>query len=665
MVKIIFISMIKNEDKIIDRCIKGVLSICDAICVNDTGSTDKTIEKVNEIFKGLTIPCKLYEDKWKNFGHNRTISFNNTKKFCQDLGWDLNTTYGLLLDGDMVLNVLKFNKQRLVAPGYKMIQKNNVIEYYNTRLVKLGFPWKCVGVTHEYWDGANTDTVSKEEMMISDIGDGGAKADKFDRDIRLLTEGLKEEPNNVRYVFYLAQSYKDCGKFKESIKLYKKRIQMGGWFEEVWYSYYMIGKCWLALRQDSKSEDKFEYWMNQAFKYRKARSEPLYALCRYFREVGQQVKSMHYYLLGRNIPYPKDDVLFIENAVYEKYLFDYEFTILQYYIFPNERPLGLKRCVEYLNSYGYLEESVYSNIDHYMPRLLDYGQLVKLDFPKQGDFTATSTALIKYKDEILANVRYVNYRIEPDGSYMMCENGVFKREHYVRTKNALIKFNKKFEQESNIIMMKEEVNDSLRKDTNILGFEDVRLYVDDNKLKCIGTSREYNNINDTNAMVILDYDNENNEMKNINIIVPPMPDVKECQKNWIPVDDKIIYKWHPLQIGVIKNSKLFLIKSLDTPKFFRHLRGSSNVFKYNKQNWVITHGVKFSTPRKYYHVLVILDENYKLVKYTIPFYFNKFAIEYCLGLIIEDDFMYITASQNDKDPIITKVHVKEMDKFYM
>ena len=59
---------------------------------------------------------------------------------------------------------------------------------------------------------------------------------------------------------------------------------MGGWFEEVWYSYYMIGKCWLQLRQDPKSEDKFEYWMNQAFKYRKARSEPLYALCRYYRE---------------------------------------------------------------------------------------------------------------------------------------------------------------------------------------------------------------------------------------------------------------------------------------------------------------------------------------------------------------------------------------------
>jgi tetratricopeptide (TPR) repeat protein len=334
----------------------------------------------------------------------------------------------------------------------------------------MDYPWVCRGVTHEYWDGACL-PLGKDVCHIDDHNDGGCKSDKFERDLTLLLKGLEEDPTNVRYMFYVAQTYHSLGNNEKAIEWYTKRAEAGGWFEEVWYSYYMIGKCWLQLRQDPKSEDKFEYWMNQAFKYRKVRSEPLYALCRYYREVGQQVKSMHYYLLGRNIPYPKDDVLFIENAVYEKYLFDYEFTILQYYIFPNERPLGLKRCVEYLNSYGYLEESVYSNVDHYIPRLLDYGQLVELNFPKQGDYTATSTALIKYKDEILANVRYVNYRIEPDGSYMMCENGEFRRENYVRTKNALIKFNKKFEQESNIIMMKEEVNDTLRRDTNILGFE--------------------------------------------------------------------------------------------------------------------------------------------------------------------------------------------------
>ena len=130
--------MIKNEEKIIDRCIKGVLSICDAICVNDTGSTDSTVEKVKDIFSNLKIPSKLYQDEWKNFGHNRSLSFNNTKQFCEELGWDVNTTYGLLLDGDMVLQVTNFNKETLTHNGYKMVQKNSAIEYYNTRLVKLG-----------------------------------------------------------------------------------------------------------------------------------------------------------------------------------------------------------------------------------------------------------------------------------------------------------------------------------------------------------------------------------------------------------------------------------------------------------------------------------------------------------------------------------------------
>jgi hypothetical protein len=390
MVKIIFISMIKNEEKIIERCIKNCLSIADAICVTDTGSTDTTCKKVEEIFSTISIPSKLYQDEWKNFGHNRTNSFKNTVEFCKELGWDLNTTYGLLLDGDMVLKIVNFNKEELTANGYKLIQKNNVIEYYNTRLVKLGHTWKCVGVTHEYWDGDNTVTLEKDKLYIDDIGDGGAKHDKFERDIRLLRQGLVDEPENVRYVFYLAQSLKDTGQFKESIKMYKKRISMGNWYEEVWYSHYMIAKCWLAL----KNEEKFEYWSNKAYNYRKERAEPIYDLTKYFREKGQQIKAYHYYLIGVNIPYPKNDLLFIENHVYEKYLFHYENTILHYYVYPNERLLGLKKMIEYTNNYNYNEENVYSNIDHYIFRILDIGEKLEFINEPYGDYIATSTSFL-------------------------------------------------------------------------------------------------------------------------------------------------------------------------------------------------------------------------------------------------------------------------------
>jgi hypothetical protein len=49
-------------------------------------------------------------------------------------------------------------------------------------------------------------------LFIHDIGDGGSKTDKFARDIGLLKE-LDECPDNDRYLFYLANSYKDYGKY--------------------------------------------------------------------------------------------------------------------------------------------------------------------------------------------------------------------------------------------------------------------------------------------------------------------------------------------------------------------------------------------------------------------------------------------------------------------
>jgi hypothetical protein len=658
MVKIIFICMIKNEEKIIERCLKNALKITDAICVTDTGSTDSTCSKVEEIFKTLDIPTKLYHDEWKNFGHNRSNSFNNTVDFCNELGWDLTTTYGILLDGDMILKTINFNKEILTANGYKIIQKNSSLEYYNTRFIKLSHPWKCVGVTHEYWDGAQTDTLTKEVIYIDDIGDGGAKHDKFDRDIRLLTQGLIDEPTNVRYVFYLAQTLKDTGKFKESIKMYKKRISMGGWYEEVWYSHYMIGKCWLYL----KNEEKFEAWMNKAYKYRKDRAEPIYELTKYFREVGQQIKAYHYYDIGSKIPFPKNDLLFIENNVYNKYLFEYELSILHYYVYPNDRLSGLKQSIKYLNNYTYNEESVYSNLDFYMYRMLDIGEKIELNQEKYSDFIPTSTALIKYNNEIIANVRYVNYRIQPDGSYMMSLNNVLSRTETVRTKNAVLKLNSKLEPDSNIIFMYEKIDSKLGKETNILGLEDIRLFEEDNKLKCIATSREFST-NSTNSIVIADYNLETNIIENGTIIESPNPG--DCEKNWIPINDQIIYKWYPLQIGKIENNKLSINTTIQTPKIFKHLRGSSNIVKYNNQYWTVTHGVKYTTPRKYYHIIVVLDEEYKINKYTVPFYFDTYIIEYSLGLLIDNNILYITASRNDSNPIIVKINVKDVIKLFI
>ena len=57
----------------------------------------------------------------------------------------------------------------------------------------------------------------------------------------MLIEYLKENPNDPRTIFYIAQSYKDADMYDESIKWYKKRQTLNGWLQEKYVSCYNIG----------------------------------------------------------------------------------------------------------------------------------------------------------------------------------------------------------------------------------------------------------------------------------------------------------------------------------------------------------------------------------------------------------------------------------------
>jgi glycosyltransferase involved in cell wall biosynthesis len=645
--RVILLSMIKNESRIIKRCIESTLSIADGICICDTGSTDNTVELLTEYLKTtLSIPGRIYTGDthlWKNFGYNRSQSFLAAVDYCKSLGWDPEHTYALVLDADMELKVMpNFDKNSLASIGYKMIQKSHSLEYYNTRFMKLSHPWSCVGVTHEYWDGGNTDTLNMDQIYISDIGDGGCKADKFERDVRLLEQGLIDSPNNPRYLFYLAQSYKDNQQIDKSIELYKRRIDAGGWGEEVWYSMYMIMK----LYSQKKQFIDMEYWGLKAYEYRKERSENLLFLVRHFRDHRQYYKAWHYYQLGSVIPKP-NDLLFIETDVYER-LFDYERCIIHDYVFQDQKQKSMEYSLNYFNKYH--DQCMYNNIEWFVCRI---PSSVKrpLYFQQLGDYVPTSTCFCKQPDGLYrVNVRYVNYRIQHNGSYLMSVNGRLDGGNPVRTKNYTCLMDAGW----NFLSTLEEmvVTDRSPRQSNIEGLEDVRIFYKGSELMYTATTKEYSYDGHIRQYMGI-YDIAKKTLRNGVSLQPPYP--TDCEKNWIPYKEtKFIYGWHPFQIGALDSTnKLIIEVKQDTPKFLSHMRGSSTLVEEGGYLWGITHCVIYKSPRKYYHMVVKIDpKTDRLVGYSDPFFFVNNAIEYCLGFEKRGSEYTVIVSQNDCNPVM-------------
>lgn len=319
---ICLVMIVKNESQVIKRCLDSVKDYIDHWVICDTGSTDGTQEIIKDYFSKYKIPGKLLNHQWKNFGHNRTLAVQNAQDTAD---------YLLLMDADFVFQIKDPDfKSKLTNKAYLIKYAGN-LDYRQLLLVSGKYSWKYVGVTHEYLHCENVDRRSYKKcngFMFNHLADGGMRKEKFTRDIQLLKDGLKDEPTNVRYMFYLAQSYKDIGDYSNAIKWYTTRIVAGGWEQENYYARYQKAVC-MYKKVGNVTSEVIEAFMD-AYEYRPTRLEALHDLVRALRLESRYNEAFRYGIRGYGTVYP-DDVLFIDKAVHE-WKFDDELSLVAFYI---------------------------------------------------------------------------------------------------------------------------------------------------------------------------------------------------------------------------------------------------------------------------------------------------------------------------------------------
>ncbi|MFG2334643.1 glycosyltransferase [Streptomyces sp. NPDC048604] len=310
--------IVKNEARVIERCLASVRDLVDTWVISDTGSTDGTQRLIREALAG--IPGQLYEEPWTNFGHNRTLNIRHARGRAD---------YLLLLDADHVIRH-EGPLPPLTADAY-LLRHEGALEYRIKRLVSGDIAWRYEGVTHEYLtaDGSRGRQHTSEHLdalVIEDFHDGGSRHDKFERDARLLTAELARDPADTRTVFYLAQTMRDLGRTDEAVELYERRAAMGGWAEEVFYALLQAG----ILTADAGDWPAATELLTRAWEARPQRLEACYELASRLRKMKRHhlAHAIVSAVVDRGRP---DDILFVQPWVYRWGLL-FEYSITAYWV---------------------------------------------------------------------------------------------------------------------------------------------------------------------------------------------------------------------------------------------------------------------------------------------------------------------------------------------
>jgi glycosyltransferase involved in cell wall biosynthesis len=589
-------------------------------CIVDTGSTDGTKEYITKFFDEKKIPGIILDEPFENFEQARNIALDHARSHMRGV-YD----YLLLSDADMDLVVDDSHCfDDLTAPVYLLLQKNGNISYYNARLLRHDVPARYLGVTHEYLDFGGGE-VRLSGCWFDDRATGSSHDKKALRDLALLEKGLADHPDYVRYMFYLAQTYAELGRHEEAIELYERRALAGGWEEEVFMSFFRAGKEYKILGRDAE----FIRNMLAAHNARPIRAEPFYELARYYRDRENNNASVLFSEKGMTLPRP-GDLLFIEDHVYTHSLRE-EFSICGFYN-PATRRKAFGVC-DGLALDPKIPEGARnlarSNLFHYLQPLKTHARSFEAEpvwTGKIGGYTPMNPSVCMLGDQMVVNVRTVNYRITESGHYDM------QGDTAIRTRNWLIKMDDWKTPDNfghsglEMIWQRSEPQYD-----QVIGAEDVRLFPHGGGLYGSATVRERNRegwceqwLFKFSPTFIVEYALRMSEAS--------------TEKNWSPILDHstgdIAFMYTP---GVVRDPKgaVYLVPTPSQRIYTNDFRGSSQLIPFNGGWLAIVHEATANPgngQRCYWHRFVWYDHELSPAMVSRSFVFLDRQIEFCAGL---------------------------------
>lgn len=335
--KIVLTMIVKNEAHVIERCLASVRPLIDAYCIVDTGSTDGTQDVIRNALSGM--PGEVFDRPWQDFGTNRSEALELARPFGD---------YSLMIDADVVcvidpaLDPEEFRKG-LTEDFYRIMFKDH-LEYQRPMISTTHLPFTYRGVLHEYLDAPEgaTDGGILDGLHYRSHTDGAswANPNKYLQDAETFLKAIVEQRDpdlTGRYIFYMAQSFRDAGVYEAAARAYRDRAEMPGWEQENYVAWLWHARM---LRKLERPLSEILDALMRAQEVVPTRAEAWCQAATYAREDDRIQSAFVFARRALDLDKP-DEALFLEPDIYSWRAL-YEYSIAAYYV--GDYVGGLRAC---------------------------------------------------------------------------------------------------------------------------------------------------------------------------------------------------------------------------------------------------------------------------------------------------------------------------------
>jgi len=247
MITISLCMIVRDEEKVLRRCLSSIKDAVDEIIIVDTGSTDATKEIAGE-FTG-----KIFDFEWiDDFSAARNFAFSKAT-----------SDYQMWLDADDVFP--QKSREQLIAlkdtlcPSTDIVTMKYVLStdasgnptFASTRerLFKRENDVRWQDPVHEFIQ-------MKGNIFYSDIAILHAKppgTDTGDRNLQIYTRHEGTNPFTPRQMYYFARELKDHGMYAKAVYYFERFLQEGGgWVEDNIGACHALATCYKKLDEMKK-----------------------------------------------------------------------------------------------------------------------------------------------------------------------------------------------------------------------------------------------------------------------------------------------------------------------------------------------------------------------------------------------------------------------------